>query len=77
MVNPRTALKVRCQPWQEGSALAQGVVGGAILGGGSSLLTGGNPLSGAIRGGLGAFAPMVSEGIQHLHQTLILKWLVH
>ena len=51
-------------PALAGSALAQGVVGGAILGGGSSLLTGGNPLSGAIRGGLGAFAPMVSEGIQ-------------
>ena len=51
-------------PALAGSALAQGVVGGAILGGGSSLLTGGNPLSGALRGGLGAFAPMVSEGIQ-------------
>ena len=45
------------------SALAQGVVGGAILGGGTSFLTGGDPLVGAVSGGLGGFAPGISESL--------------
>jgi len=45
------------------SALAQGIVGGAILGGGTSFLTGGDPILGAVTGGLGGFAPVIGEGI--------------
>lgn len=45
------------------SALAQGIVGGAILGGGTSFLTGGDPILGAVTGGLGGFAPVIGESI--------------